>query len=46
MQYTDVTKMYMKSVLLLLGAVNNTDLDTAIDGIFQLERDLAEVCSR
>ena len=43
LQYINVTTMYMKSVLLLLGADDTTDLDTAINEIFQFETDLAEV---
>ena len=42
-QYTDVTKAYIRSVLVLLGANDNDDLDTAVDGIFNVERSLAEV---
>ena len=42
-QYFNVTEVYMKSVLLLLGANDTTELDKAISDIFELERTLAEV---
>ena len=42
MQYIDVTKAYMKSILLLLGA-DDTGLDAVIEDIYELERDLASV---
>ena len=42
-QYFNVTKVYMRSVLLLLGANDTTELDAAINDIFELERTLAEV---
>ena len=45
-QYAEVTRAYIKAILLLLGADDNNTLDTAINGIFELERRLAEVCSR
>ena len=38
-----VTKTYMKSILLLLGADDNEDLDNAIDEIYAIETSLAEV---
>ena len=45
-QYAEVTRAYIKAILLLLDANDNDALDTAINGIFELERRLAEVCSR
>ena len=42
-QYIDVTKAYMKSILLLLGANDTADLDTVIENIYELESNLANV---
>ena len=42
-QYAEATRVYIKAILLLLGADNNDALDTAINGIFELERRLAKV---
>ena len=46
MQYTEVTKAYMRSILVLLGADDDDDLNTAIDSIFEFERSLSEVTTR
>jgi len=44
-QYEDATKAYMKSILMLLGADDDPDsgLDNAINQIYAIEKDLAEV---
>ena len=42
-QYAEATKAYIKSILVLLGADDDDDLDTAIDDIFSVETSLAEV---
>lgn len=39
----------MKNILLLLGATNDANLDTAIDNIYDVEKNLSEVlffCNR
>jgi len=44
-QYENATKTYMKSILMLLGADDDPDsgLDDAINQIYAIEKDLAEV---